>query len=78
MGQARINPPIIVTRFDFTGYTVPPAIREAARPPYQLLRDLVVIEHPQNALIDKLLMDMVSGAHAAPPPPPRPGTASAT
>lgn len=50
---------VVVKRFDLPAYVVPPDVARAARPPYLLLRDLVVIEHARAHVIDKLLIDLV-------------------
>jgi hypothetical protein len=50
---------IITKRFSLPPYKVPPQIAAAVKAPYQLLRDLVVIEHPNAHVIDKILMDLV-------------------
>ncbi len=61
-GQAKIRLTIITTTKRFDAVRPPPvpaAIAAAVRAPYTLLRDLVVVEHPHSAVIDKLLVDMV-------------------
>lgn len=56
---------IIVRSFAQGAYPVPARIAEAVRAPYILLRDLVVIDHPMSHVIDKVLMDAVSGGPGA-------------
>jgi hypothetical protein len=43
---------VITKRFNLPPYKVPPHIAAAVKAPYQLLRDLVVIEHPYGLLLE--------------------------
>ncbi|GBF90900.1 structural maintenance of chromosomes [Raphidocelis subcapitata] len=56
--QLNMRRGILCKRFNLPPYVVPPAVAASVKAPYIALRDLVVIDHPNRALIDKVLMDL--------------------
>jgi hypothetical protein len=57
----------VTKRFNLPPYVVPGAVSASVKAPYMALRDLVVIDHPNRAVIDKVLMDLVRGGAALVP-----------
>lgn len=62
LGRPILEYDLVIMKKTYTvpPYQVPPKFKEALRPPYLMLRDLVIIEHPRAYVIDKILMDQVN------------------